>query len=740
MNPRDNRFISLFSVGLRLTVAFLWVLSSALSSTAYAQREASDTLVVDTTTDDNTPAFQVCTTAANDCSLRGAISKANADTTNTYTIQVPAGNYVLTLNGINEDSNATGDLDILCNLTILGAGANLTTVDGNQMDRVVHIQGVVTVEIAAIKITGGMTGSGAYGGSEDGGGIYIQGSLFTDDPIVTLTDMAIVNNATGSNYPDRGAGDGGGINIDFGALTLTNSTVSNNTAGFGAAGEYGGSGGGIYNWRGQLAITDSTISDNMAGDGGSGSNDGGDGGGLYNYSDFPVTIAASTISGNTTGDGGSGGSSSGGYGGGGGGIYNDGFLTVTHSAIISNTTGYGGLGSPMGLFGQGAGIYNIETLNIENSSVSGNTSVGHAGGIYNSSGELAVSHSIISDNVAQFDGGGLYLSHSTAVVEGNTIQNNRAVTGNAMHGGGGFYISQQSAVTLTNNIITDNRICNGACLYVYGPGIYLEYSTLQMTHGTVARNSGGDGAGIHATYSYVYPDGRLYSTAIVTNTIIVSQSIGIRVEKSFATLNAMLWGSAEWANGSNWSGSGAVTPGTIHIMGDPGFVAPDSSDYHIGLASAARDEGVATDVRTDIDGESRSFGSKPDLGADELALTLSVTKVGPGAALPGELITYTLTVTNRGVFPATDVVITDSLPVGSQYGSGGTLLPGDVVSWAIPSLAAGSSVQVQFAVSATQTITNADYRVSCAEGVSAAGDQAVITSVSHKIYLPLTLH
>ncbi len=268
MNPRDNRFISLFSVGLRLTVAFLWVLSSALSSTAYAQREASDTLVVDTTTDDNTPAFQVCTTAANDCSLRGAISKANADTTNTYTIQVPAGNYVLTLNGINEDSNATGDLDILCNLTILGAGANLTTVDGNQMDRVVHIQGVVTVEIAAIKITGGMTGSGAYGGSEDGGGIYIQGSIFTDDPIVTLTDMAIVNNATGSNYPDRGAGDGGGINIDFGALTLTNSTVSNNTAGFGAAGEYGGSGGGIYNWRGQLAITDSTISDNMAGDGG----------------------------------------------------------------------------------------------------------------------------------------------------------------------------------------------------------------------------------------------------------------------------------------------------------------------------------------------------------------------------------------------------------------------------------------------------------------------------------------
>ena len=95
-----------------------------------------------------------------------------------------------------------------------------------------------------------------------------------------------------------------------------------------------------------------------------------------------------------------------------------------------------------------------------------------------------------------------------------------------------------------------------------------------MTHGTVARNTGGDGAGIHATYSYVYHDGRLYSTAFITNTIIVSQTIGISVQKSFATLNGMLWGSDEWANGTNWSGTGTVTPGTIHIVGDPSFVAP----------------------------------------------------------------------------------------------------------------------------------------------------------------------
>ena len=206
--------------------------------------------MVDTTTDSNAAAFQACTTAANDCSLRGAISKANADTANTYTIQVPTGNYILTLSGASEDGNATGDLDILCNLTISGAGADLSIIDGNQLDRVLHIQGVVTVEISGIQITGGMTGSSVYGGSEDGGGIYIQGSLYADDPIVTLAGMAIVNNATGSDLPDGSAGDGGGIYSVIDALTLTNSTVSNNAAGFGAADEFGGGGGGIYNSRG----------------------------------------------------------------------------------------------------------------------------------------------------------------------------------------------------------------------------------------------------------------------------------------------------------------------------------------------------------------------------------------------------------------------------------------------------------------------------------------------------------
>lgn len=65
------------------------------------------------------------------CTLRAAIQAANF-LRGAHTINVPAGTYVLTLGGPDEQLAAIGDLDIVSGpVTIVGAGAAATIIDGN---------------------------------------------------------------------------------------------------------------------------------------------------------------------------------------------------------------------------------------------------------------------------------------------------------------------------------------------------------------------------------------------------------------------------------------------------------------------------------------------------------------------------------------------------------------------------------------------------------------------------------
>ena len=137
-----------------------------------------------------------------DCSLREAIGAANA-LAGADTSTLPAGTYTLSIAGAGEDANATGDLDITDDLTISGAAAASTIVDGAGLDRVFHIIGSVTVEISGLTIQHGSAVSA-------GGGIFNLGTL-------TLTSSTVSGNTAG--------GEGGGI-ANLGTLTLDNSTVT----------------------------------------------------------------------------------------------------------------------------------------------------------------------------------------------------------------------------------------------------------------------------------------------------------------------------------------------------------------------------------------------------------------------------------------------------------------------------------------------------------------------------------
>jgi uncharacterized repeat protein (TIGR01451 family) len=116
---------------------------------------------------------------------------------------------------------------------------------------------------------------------------------------------------------------------------------------------------------------------------------------------------------------------------------------------------------------------------------------------------------------------------------------------------------------------------------------------------------------------------------------------------------------------------------------------------------------------------------------------LAITKSGPKTVELGQPITYLLTVTNNGATPANQVTVTDTIPFGATYLSGGTLLPGNIVSWTIPNLPAnGGTAPVSFTVIANQPVVNATYGASCTGCVPAQGKVSVYTHFG-KYFLPL---
>jgi CSLREA domain-containing protein len=205
-----------------------------------------------------------------DCSLREAIQAANTDAavdactagSGADTIDVPAGTYTLSIAGAGEDANATGDLDITDDLTINGAGAPTTIIDGGALDRVFDVDPNVvsiTVEISSLTIDNGS--------ADLGGGILNSGAL-------TLSGSTVSGNTASLH--------GGGI-FDYETVTINSSTVSGNTAVL--------NGGGIYH-VGPVTVNNSTVSGNTAAGLGAG--------GIFNSS-TTLNFNNSTISGNTGG-------------------------------------------------------------------------------------------------------------------------------------------------------------------------------------------------------------------------------------------------------------------------------------------------------------------------------------------------------------------------------------------------------------------------------------------------------
>lgn len=154
-----------------------------------------------------------------DCSLRGAVLKANANP-GTDTIQLGRNvEYILTIVGSSENAAQTGDLDLTEDVYVVGRGAGISTVWQMATDRVFEVHPGVVAFFQLLTVRGG---NETYGGG--GGGIFNHGDA------TVLQRVEIYDNET--------TGSGGGIFSSDSALWLQQTSIRSNHASL--------SGGGIH--------------------------------------------------------------------------------------------------------------------------------------------------------------------------------------------------------------------------------------------------------------------------------------------------------------------------------------------------------------------------------------------------------------------------------------------------------------------------------------------------------------
>ena len=420
---------------------------------SFSTAASAATFVVNSNLDEQDAAAGngLCATASGNCTLRAAISEANA-LVGLDVITLPAGTYTTTLVAANEDANAGGDFDITSDVTINGASSATTMVQaagtaGVATERVFHLRAAGPKVLNDLTIRyGGTTGTFV------GAGVLVEAGAV----IATLNRVVIANN--------KGAANGGGLAISDAVSSITTlnaCTVENNSIG-------------------------GTVS--------SGSNGAGM---LLLGASSTLNINGSTITGNTISNQGSASAA---------GIYSTGILNITNSVVSNNTV------TSVGNSAYAGGINTIGGMTmIQGSTISGNVSTsmggggsGFAAGISNQDGTLNLVDSIVSGNIASSFHAGIRTLASLAVTT-TTISNSTISNNSAVGQGGGVANLSRAGLDATTNITRSTlqgNSSNGS------PGLAggLENRSsstglvvVNVINSTISGNTAVKGAGVHNT-------------------------------------------------------------------------------------------------------------------------------------------------------------------------------------------------------------------------------------------------
>ena len=432
------------------------------------------------------------------------------------------------------------------------------------------------------------------------------------------------------------------------------------------------------------------------------------------------------------------------------GVFNAGTLTLQNVTITFNNAG-GGTAN------RGGGLYNLYgTATLLDSAITYNTAAqynnppdiqgGQGGGIYNDNGTLIISNSTIAHNLAeQGSGGGVYNTSGTVTITDATFDANVAgFEGGGLFNGGG--------ATVRDTVFSNNEG------WKKGGGILQSAGALHIHSSTFSGNTGnpsagGDqGAGLYVRVGQV-----TMNNSTVTNGQSVDRAGGVYLESgSFTYENSIIAGNS---GGNNINCYGPVTTGGHNlVVTNTGCPVDEETDIGVGngvvfttvLSETLADNGgptrthallpyspainagnPATCEPTDQRGLPRPQSFVCDMGALEaesaIDLTLGFAPLPPYVPADAPL-TYALAITNAGPLPATNVLVTDTLPtqvtfISADAGLGACQNAGNVVTCTLPFIPAS-------------TVAHIDIVVMPPDGPATIGNQAIAFAENPEAYLP----
>jgi hypothetical protein len=342
-----------------------------------------------------------------------------------------------------------GNVVVTKNLTLVGAGADDTKLEGEDGGSVVTIADGVTATIRGVTISGGTGTFLPTEGFVAGGGVLNRGTLTLVDAVVsnnraergggilnfdgrdlTLDNTLVMDNRAVTDKPEGTFG-GGILNLFSGNLVIRNGSAIVRNRSLNSAG--------IHN-NGKLEMTDSVVQNNVADF---------DGAGIIN-DEGDARLSNTVVRRNTA------------QAGRGAGILNLGFNVIIEngSEIRENSAGT-----------NGGGIFNqvVGTMQISDSAIARNEADEDGGGIYNIGGDVTLTRATVSDNEAGGRGGGAFNSgpdgpstSSKLALESSTIRDNEADDGGGIFNTAGGLVTLDGQSSVTDND-PNNCVGTGVC-------------------------------------------------------------------------------------------------------------------------------------------------------------------------------------------------------------------------------------------------------------------------------------